>query len=260
MNNLLADLLDRQTNPYQIHYYENINIYPDSSPTYPQVNTRMPQQPIPLRTTQGTQGTQGPRGTRGTQGTQGTQRTQRTQGTQRTRGIQGIQGIQGTQGIQRTQGINNENSYVETIEIEPIITSVTFNPLETSMDSVFSQLTNSLLNLSQNRNQGVSVLNLNSKTELQMATDIDENCSICSSNYINNQIIRKINHCNHMFHQQCVDRWFATNSTCPICRVNLNSSPQEPREEPREEPHSEQLPIGSGEGGGEVEGQGEGDE
>ena len=257
MNNLLADLLDRQTNPYQIHYYENINIYPDSSPTYPQVNTRMPQQPIPLRRTQGTQRTQG------IQRTQRTQRTQETQGTQRTQGIQRTQGThrtQGIQGIQRTQGINNANSYIETIEIEPIVTSVTFNPLETSMDSVFSQLTNSLLNLSQNRNQGVSVLNLNSKTELQMATDIDENCSICSSNYINNQIIRKINHCNHMFHQQCVDRWFATNSTCPICRVNLNSSPQEPREQPREQPNSEQLPVGSGEGEGEVEGQGEGDE
>ena len=40
MNNLLTDLLNTETNtnPYQIHYYENINIYPDRSTR----NTRTP--------------------------------------------------------------------------------------------------------------------------------------------------------------------------------------------------------------------------
>jgi hypothetical protein len=199
MNNLLSELLNRQTNPYQIHYYENINIYPENNSRAsrttrtPQVNTRTPQ--VNTRTPQVNT---------------------RAQTTSR-RNVRSRNNLSATP--------QNEHSYVETIEIEPIITSVTFNPLESNMNSVFNQLTNSFLNLSQNRNQGVSMLNLNSKTELLTATDTDtgENCSICSSNYTTNQIIRKITGCSHKFHQECVDRWFATNSTCPICRINLNT-------------------------------------
>ena len=200
MNNLLSELLNRQTNPYQIHYYENINIYPENNSRAsrttrtPQVNTRTPQ--VNTRT----------------------QTTSRRNARSRNN---------------TSETPLNEHSYVETIEVEPIITSVTFNPLEGNMNSVFNQLTNSFLNLSQNRNQGVSMLNLNSKTELLTATytdtDTGENCSICSSNYTTNQIIRKITGCSHKFHHECVDRWFATNSTCPICRINLNTPSEENR-------------------------------
>ena len=72
----------------------------------------------------------------------------------------------------------------------------------------------------------VPLLSLNSKTELIVITNenkfiYNENCSICSLPIVENNIIRKIINCNHYFHQNCVDIWFSTNSTCPICRTNL---------------------------------------
>ena len=60
---------------------------------------------------------------------------------------------------------------------------------------------------------------------------LDNNCSICSQQIEHNNIIRKINNCSHYFHQECVDTWFAENSTCPICRINLITNSYEAEEE-----------------------------
>ena len=48
-------------------------------------------------------------------------------------------------------------------------------------------------------------------------------CTICNQNYELGQVVRKMTNCPHFFHQQCIDIWFASNSTCPICRRNLNN-------------------------------------
>ena len=49
-------------------------------------------------------------------------------------------------------------------------------------------------------------------------------CSICNTQFKINDIIRKINMCNHFFHYECVDKWFQSKSTCPICRININEN------------------------------------
>jgi hypothetical protein len=49
----------------------------------------------------------------------------------------------------------------------------------------------------------------------------DNQCSICFENYTNGQYLRRINHCEHMFHKTCIDRWFTTNVCCPNCRHNI---------------------------------------
>jgi hypothetical protein len=40
-------------------------------------------------------------------------------------------------------------------------------------------------------------------------------CSICLD-YITNDY--KKTNCNHIFHNQCLDKWFEHNNTCPLCR------------------------------------------
>lgn len=54
--------------------------------------------------------------------------------------------------------------------------------------------------------------------------DNERLCSICQSNYINQQIIRKINHCGHFYHLNCLDEWFENNVKCPECQYDLRES------------------------------------
>ena len=49
-------------------------------------------------------------------------------------------------------------------------------------------------------------------------------CSICRNDFADNEIIRKLNNCNHIFHMSCIDTWFESNIRCPICRNDLRDN------------------------------------
>lgn len=49
-------------------------------------------------------------------------------------------------------------------------------------------------------------------------------CSICHEELTEGQQARQIHHCNHLFHQFCIDTWFSMRSTCPTCRHDIRSS------------------------------------
>jgi len=87
---------------------------------------------------------------------------------------------------------------------------------------------NSIASLFTNReNERTNVKLINDNTEITAHTnETPINCSICRED-INrdNNIKRKINHCNHEFHQKCLDKWFETKKTCPMCRYELNDIP-----------------------------------
>lgn len=56
--------------------------------------------------------------------------------------------------------------------------------------------------------------------------EINENktnilCVICQDNINNNDIIRKITNCSHVFHVNCIDEWFSENTKCPLCNFEL---------------------------------------
>lgn len=46
-------------------------------------------------------------------------------------------------------------------------------------------------------------------------------CPICLGEYVAGEILRKIPVCGHIFHVSCIDKWLASNRTCPVCRVIL---------------------------------------
>lgn len=46
-------------------------------------------------------------------------------------------------------------------------------------------------------------------------------CAICCSMFMTGDPIRLLAPCGHRYHVRCVDRWFESNGTCPICRRSL---------------------------------------
>ncbi|XP_058764681.1 RING-H2 finger protein ATL5-like [Vicia villosa] len=44
-------------------------------------------------------------------------------------------------------------------------------------------------------------------------------CAICLSEYTDGDECRKLPNCDHVFHSQCIDRWFTSQSSCPLCRA-----------------------------------------
>ncbi|PIN12051.1 hypothetical protein CDL12_15340 [Handroanthus impetiginosus] len=43
-------------------------------------------------------------------------------------------------------------------------------------------------------------------------------CAVCLSEFQENDVVRLLPKCNHSFHIGCIDMWFFSHSTCPLCR------------------------------------------
>lgn len=53
-------------------------------------------------------------------------------------------------------------------------------------------------------------------------------CPICLDGII--EVDLSVIKCNHMFHKECIDKWFKKSHRCPLCRdslFNLNLSERE---------------------------------
>ncbi|KAK4416109.1 RING-H2 finger protein ATL64 [Sesamum alatum] len=46
-------------------------------------------------------------------------------------------------------------------------------------------------------------------------------CAICLSDVRSGDRYRKLPECGHCFHAQCIDAWFKSQSTCPLCRAQV---------------------------------------
>lgn len=44
-------------------------------------------------------------------------------------------------------------------------------------------------------------------------------CAVCLSVLKDEEVIRLLPNCKHTFHVECIDKWFALHSTCPVCRA-----------------------------------------
>lgn len=75
-------------------------------------------------------------------------------------------------------------------------------------------------------------------------------CAVCLNEFEEDDTLRLIPKCDHVFHPECIDAWLDSHVTCPVCRANLAepgeaqaSDPEQPgevsiriAEEPEEEP------------------------
>lgn len=44
-------------------------------------------------------------------------------------------------------------------------------------------------------------------------------CAICLCEFEENEEARFLPNCRHTFHVECIDMWFRSHSTCPVCRT-----------------------------------------
>ncbi|KAB2040619.1 hypothetical protein ERO13_D02G084400v2 [Gossypium hirsutum] len=50
-------------------------------------------------------------------------------------------------------------------------------------------------------------------------------CAVCLNEFEDDETLRMIPICNHVFHPDCIDAWLSSHSTCPVCRANLAPMP-----------------------------------
>ncbi|XP_009407086.2 E3 ubiquitin-protein ligase ATL6-like [Musa acuminata AAA Group] len=46
-------------------------------------------------------------------------------------------------------------------------------------------------------------------------------CAVCLSEFDDDDELRLLPRCRHLFHTDCIDVWLASHVTCPVCRANL---------------------------------------
>lgn len=57
---------------------------------------------------------------------------------------------------------------------------------------------------------------------IQRKKTINKECIICLSDFIQKEKITVLK-CTHSFHTKCLQEWLVQRSTCPTCRIELNS-------------------------------------
>jgi hypothetical protein len=69
---------------------------------------------------------------------------------------------------------------------------------------------------------------INLTTEIiESSLTVEANCAICQENESPRDVPglsngwRKLKICNHLFHKNCIDRWFENHVHCPICRADI---------------------------------------
>ncbi|CAJ2653939.1 unnamed protein product [Trifolium pratense] len=50
-------------------------------------------------------------------------------------------------------------------------------------------------------------------------------CAVCLSEFEEGETGRVLPKCNHSFHIDCIDMWFHSHSTCPLCRAPVEPAP-----------------------------------
>ncbi|XP_075488549.1 putative RING-H2 finger protein ATL53 [Primulina tabacum] len=50
-------------------------------------------------------------------------------------------------------------------------------------------------------------------------------CSVCLSEFQENESLRLLPKCNHAFHIPCIDTWLRAHTNCPMCRTRIVSNP-----------------------------------
>ncbi|XVF62873.1 hypothetical protein PTKIN_Ptkin09bG0043500 [Pterospermum kingtungense] len=53
-------------------------------------------------------------------------------------------------------------------------------------------------------------------------------CAVCLNEFQDEEKLRKIPNCSHVFHIDCIDVWLQNNANCPLCRTSISSTSRFP--------------------------------
>ncbi|KAK8684543.1 hypothetical protein V6N13_040565 [Hibiscus sabdariffa] len=68
--------------------------------------------------------------------------------------------------------------------------------------------------------KSLPVFTFSSKSHPDSVTE----CAVCLSEFEEGESGRVLPKCNHSFHSECIDMWFHSHSTCPLCRTSVEES------------------------------------
>ncbi|KAI3494820.1 hypothetical protein L1887_40432 [Cichorium endivia] len=57
-------------------------------------------------------------------------------------------------------------------------------------------------------------------------------CAICLCEFKDENILRLLTKCCHVFHQECIDLWLGSHKSCPCCRCSLDTPINSPEKSP----------------------------
>ncbi|CAK9322966.1 unnamed protein product [Citrullus colocynthis] len=77
------------------------------------------------------------------------------------------------------------------------------------------------------------------KLEGKLESAAARGCSICLGDYKNDDVLRLLPDCGHLFHSGCIDPWLRMNPSCPVCRTS-------PVPTPISTPLAETVPLAIG--------------
>ncbi|KAB2619870.1 RING-H2 finger protein ATL16-like [Pyrus ussuriensis x Pyrus communis] len=53
-------------------------------------------------------------------------------------------------------------------------------------------------------------------------------CAVCLNEFQEDEKLRIIPNCSHVFHIDCIDVWLQSNANCPLCRTSISTTPRFP--------------------------------
>lgn len=68
-------------------------------------------------------------------------------------------------------------------------------------------------------------------------------CAICQDGISANDVCRKLNACNHVYHKTCIDQWFQSNVHCPTCRRDIRVEETPVQQTPAQQTPAQQTPA-----------------
>ncbi|CAL1356629.1 unnamed protein product [Linum trigynum] len=68
--------------------------------------------------------------------------------------------------------------------------------------------------------KSIAVLNYRRGEGLVEGSD----CSVCLSEFQEEEKLRLLPKCHHAFHVPCIDAWLKSHATCPLCRANIHAA------------------------------------
>uniref|UniRef100_J3MKU1 RING-type domain-containing protein n=1 Tax=Oryza brachyantha TaxID=4533 RepID=J3MKU1_ORYBR len=64
------------------------------------------------------------------------------------------------------------------------------------------------------------------RTTFSAATNSDQEtdncCAVCLQDFGASQFVRVLPHCQHTFHERCIDNWLFRHASCPLCRAGVH--------------------------------------
>jgi hypothetical protein len=53
---------------------------------------------------------------------------------------------------------------------------------------------------------------------------LNQSCAVCQDVIVASDPCRRIRHCGHTYHRNCIDQWFERNVRCPVCRHDIRDN------------------------------------